>query len=393
MLRLVTMIGVLGGVGAAVAAPVRMTSEDIKRAMPGALLEIDTPLRMTIPVKVGTDGLMSAEAGALGLTLGATKDRGRWWTENDKLCMKWFRWFDAKPRCMVLHREGNRVQWAEASGESGTATITEAQPEPKPIIAAVKPKPASAPVRAVEPEVALVDKNPAPKMRDVPSERDFAPDAPTVILNRPAEAEVARTDYEPAKPEAPSRFSTAALGKLLASATTPKNPEPSRLGMGAEIDGNGEGAGWDDATVVAPYIIKTPPARAKEATPARKPADTKQTHTRHQPRTASVSHTTSHTTARKVAARQLPEAVGQPTRPSFRVYGVEYGDHLNVRSGPSEYHTPIGAISREGRGVQIVGDCRDLWCPIRYGQLSGWVNRYYLAEEGSTQRASASVRR
>ncbi len=40
--------------------------------------------------------------------------------------MKWFRWFDAKVRCMVLHRDGNKVQWAEGSGESGTATITEA---------------------------------------------------------------------------------------------------------------------------------------------------------------------------------------------------------------------------------------------------------------------------
>jgi hypothetical protein len=126
--------------------------------MPGALLEIDTPLRISIPVKVGTDGLVSAEAGALGLTLGATKDRGRWWTEGDKLCMKWFRWFDAKPRCMVLLREGNRVRWSEGSGESGTATITEAAPvvvavEPrhtpkmkKPIEPVAEPAPAAAPV-------------------------------------------------------------------------------------------------------------------------------------------------------------------------------------------------------------------------------------------------------
>ena len=402
MLRLVTVIGVLGGMGAAMAAPVRMTSEDIKRAMPGALLEIDTPLRMTIPVKVGTDGLMSAEAGALGLTLGATKDRGRWWTENDKLCMKWFRWFDAKPRCMVLHRDGNRVQWAEASGESGTATITEAQkPEPKPVVAVAKPKAVPAPVRAPEPEpeVALVDERvDAVPAHGARTEGDLAPDAPTVIINRPGEAEVAQTDYEPAKPEAPSRFSTAALGKLLAAATAQKKPEPSRLGMSVQADSapaEGEGVAWDDATVIAPYVMKASPAqRAKEAAPTRKPANAKHASAKLQPRTASGSHATAHATTRKVAARQVPEAVAQqPARPSFRVYGVEYGDHLNVRSGPSEYHAPVGAISRDGRGVEIVGACRDLWCPIRYGQLSGWVNRYYLAEEGSTQRASASVRR
>jgi len=38
--------------------------------------------------------------------------------------------------------------------------------------------------------------------------------------------------------------------------------------------------------------------------------------------------------------------------------------------------------------VQVTGECRELWCPIRYGRLTGWVNRYYLAEEGSMQRAS-----
>ena len=128
MFRSVTVIGLMGIASTAMAEPVRMTGDDIKRAMPGALLEIDTPLRLSIPVKVGSDGLMSAEAGALGLTLGATKDRGRWWTEGDKLCMKWFRWFDAKPRCMALRRDGNKVYWAEGSGENGTATITEAQP-------------------------------------------------------------------------------------------------------------------------------------------------------------------------------------------------------------------------------------------------------------------------
>jgi hypothetical protein len=31
--------------------------------------------------------------------------------------------------------------------------------------------------------------------------------------------------------------------------------------------------------------------------------------------------------------------------------------------------------------VQIVGPCRDLWCPIRHGRLKGWVNRYYLAAD------------
>ncbi len=92
-------------------------------------------------------------------------------------------------------------------------------------------------------------------------------------------------------------------------------------------------------------------------------------------------------TARKEpAARQ--HAAAKPARLKYRVQGVGYGDALNVRNGPSEYHPAIGTIPAEGRGVEIVGACRDLWCPIRHGRTTGWVNRYYLAEEG-VQRTTA----
>jgi hypothetical protein len=126
MLRWVLVAGILSGVGAAAAEPSRMSADEIKRVMqPGAVLAIDTPLSISIPVKVASGGMVSGEAGALGLTLGAMKDRGRWWTEGDQLCMKWFRWFDAKPRCITLKRDGAKVWWYENSGEGGTATITE----------------------------------------------------------------------------------------------------------------------------------------------------------------------------------------------------------------------------------------------------------------------------
>ncbi len=144
MFRLVTVIGLIGIAHVATAEPVRMTGDDIKRVMvPGAVLEIDTPLHIGIPVKVAPGGIVSAEAGALGLTLGALKDRGRYWTDGDKLCMKWFRWFDAKARCMTLLREGNKVYWSEGSGENGTATITEASP----VVVAVAPSPPKKPKR------------------------------------------------------------------------------------------------------------------------------------------------------------------------------------------------------------------------------------------------------
>ena len=71
MARLILIVTWMCVTGVAMAAPNRMTGDDIQRAMkPGALLEIDTPLRISIPVKVSTDGIVSANAGALGLTLG-----------------------------------------------------------------------------------------------------------------------------------------------------------------------------------------------------------------------------------------------------------------------------------------------------------------------------------
>jgi hypothetical protein len=330
MFRLVSVLGVLGGVSAAIAEPVRMTSEDIQRAMPGALLEIDTPLRIAIPVKVGTDGLMSAEAGALGLTLGATKDRGRWWTADDKLCMKWFRWFDAKERCMVLHREGNRVQWAEGSGESGTATITEA---PKTVVAS-KPKK----------EHKVVAAPPVKRIEDVAA-------APAPAVEEPA---VAQPERKP--------FATAALDKVL---LPEREPEPSRLGMDKT-----------EATPdVAPAAVPRDEAPQQRAEP---PPTPKKPHQAKAPAPTSP--------ARK-AGRKEP-AVQQAEKVTFRVSGVGFGDTLNVRNGPSEYHPAIGTIPSEGRGVQIIGTCRDLWCPIRHGRMTGWVNRYYLAEE-NVQRTSS----
>jgi hypothetical protein len=310
-----------------------MTSDDIRRAMPGALLEIDTPLRIAIPVKVGTDGLMSAEAGALGLTLGATKDRGRWWTADDKLCMKWFRWFDAKERCMVLHREGNRVQWAEGSGESGTATITEA---PKTVVASAPAKPKK--------EHRVEAAPPAQRVEDVAT-------SPAAVVD---ESAVERPQRKP--------FATAALSGVL---QPEKQPEPAMLGMN-EIEATPEAAPAAAPRDEVPVQRAEPPPEAKKSPQAKAPAAAPP--------------------ARKVARKEPPAA--KVAAPTFRVSGVGFGDTLNIRKGPSEYHDAVGTIPSEGRGVQIIGACRDLWCPIRHGRTTGWVNRFYLAEEG-VQRTSS----
>lgn len=354
MLRLITLIGLLGSVSIAMAEPVRMTGEDIKRAMPGALLEIDTPLRVSIPVKVGTDGLVSAEAGALGLTLGATKDRGRWWTDGDKLCMKWFRWFDAKPRCMTLLRDGNRVQWSEGSGESGTATITEAPP----VVVAAGPR-----------------RTPKKEKRAEPVEAAEAPEQAPLNIEvaeaaTPRNVELADAPVVPAAEPAPDRspalqFAAAALSQVL---PPPAEAKPSKLGM-SDTPSTEEPA--------APVSEVPAEAAPEPAEPAREPvAAPKQ-------RKVKPAAVALHAPAVRKSASAPVRSVEtpKPVQISFRVSGVVAGDTLNVRNGPSEYHPTVGRIPAGGRGVQIVGACRDLWCPIRHGRLQGWANRYYLAED------------
>ena len=109
---------------AAAAEPVALKGSAIKETVAGAMVELDTPAGTKIPVRFGTDGLMSGEAGDLASFLGAPKDRGRWWAENDQLCTKWFRWFDAEKHCVHLEQDGKRIFWREDNGEKGTATIT-----------------------------------------------------------------------------------------------------------------------------------------------------------------------------------------------------------------------------------------------------------------------------
>jgi hypothetical protein len=354
MLRLITLTGLLGSATFAMAEPVRMTGEDIKRAMPGALLEIDTPLRVSIPVKVGTDGLVAAEAGALGLTLGATKDRGRWWTDGDKLCMKWFRWFDAKPRCMTLLREGNRVQWSEGSGESGTATITEAPP----VVVAAGPRRTPKKEKRVEP----VEVAEAPEQ--APANFEFA-DAPA-----PPNVELAQAPATPTAAPAPDRspalqFAAAALSQVL---PPPAEAKPSKLGM-SDTPATEE--------PVAPVTEAPAEAAPEPAAPARVPVAAPKQRKINPVAVALHAPAVRKSASAPVRSVETPKSV----QISFRVSGVVAGDTLNVRNGPSEYHPTVGRIPASGRGVQIVGACRDLWCPIRHGRLKGWANRYYLAED------------
>jgi uncharacterized protein YraI len=68
---------------------------------------------------------------------------------------------------------------------------------------------------------------------------------------------------------------------------------------------------------------------------------------------------------------------------TYRVVYVAPDDALNMRAGPSVGYAIVGRIPPGGRGVRVVGHCRE-WCPVSYNGASGWVNPLYLAAEPSS---------
>lgn len=126
----------------ALAEPSQVTGKEIHEMVAGSIIEIDTPLGSKMPVQYSENGEMFGQARGSVAYLGSSTDTGIWWVERDQLCHKWERWFEARPHCLSLMREGTGLRWRWQDGTSGAATIT----KPQPLAAApMKSLPAAAP--------------------------------------------------------------------------------------------------------------------------------------------------------------------------------------------------------------------------------------------------------
>lgn len=325
-------IGLFGAIASflatapAAAGPERLTGDAIQSTVAGAIVELDTPLGTIIPVKFSRDGLMAGEAGPLAGYLGAARDRGRWWIDNDRLCMKWFRWFEAEPHCMSLRQEGARIFWQEQSGRSGTARIAGRLDE----------KPAM-PTYVAASAMPRLTQAPAPQEAESRAKQPAKPSGVEPRESRRAEearAPAPEPGPAPAQPAVEPRVTTAETGE------SPAQPE-------------------------RPPVARTRSSASNAAPPL---------------------------PVRSMPRRSAPPERGVRRIPSFSVTRVAPDDVLNVRIGPSEYHQRVGALPPDGRGVKIIGTCHGLWCPVRHGRLSGWVNSYYLAAELPSPSAIAEAR-
>jgi hypothetical protein len=110
------------GVAAQMAA---LSGDAIKETVAGKTVDLDTPLGSPITVTYKENGSLSGTAGtALGVYLGASSDRGRWWVDNGRLCQKFFKWLEGETNCLRLKQDGQRIAWTRDDGKTGTATIT-----------------------------------------------------------------------------------------------------------------------------------------------------------------------------------------------------------------------------------------------------------------------------
>jgi uncharacterized protein YgiM (DUF1202 family) len=105
--------------------------------------------------------------------------------------------------------------------------------------------------------------------------------------------------------------------------------------------------------------------------------------------TPTATATTSAVTAVPTASREIvPTATPLPSCAFpvvYAVVGVASDDVLNVRAGPGVAHAIVGTIPPYGMGVQIAGESQlvgeSSWVPVALGDLAGWVNGRYLAQQ------------
>lgn len=339
MRRLIIIFSCVLGARAAAAEPVRLEGDALKDTVTGSVVAIDTPVGTTVPIHFNSDGLMSGEAGELASLLGSAKDRGRWWISDNKVCAKWFRWFEAKPHCISIRLDGTRIFWQREDGETGTATLVSqgngggaAKPSaPAATIASAPEQPSApqalgGPVPATPPQK-FVTANAAPEPAE-PPQREAKPD---VTSDQQSSSVAAPSMY-------PARENLLPTRRMVQPKTPVQKP------------------------------AQRAPVQAERRAPAPLPSDRK------------VAQSSS--SVMRAPGRQPPIAQ-RPEPASFKVAGVQDYDVLYIRSGPSQDHESIGMIPPTGRGIVITGRCRDDWCPIRHHSISGWVNRYYLAQDQS----------
>ena len=88
----------------------RLSSEEIATSVSGQKLEARTANGREIRVTFDPDGTMAGR-------MGGSRDRGKWWVENDQFCRQWNNWVGRKQNCYVVVKDGAMYKWFESDGK------------------------------------------------------------------------------------------------------------------------------------------------------------------------------------------------------------------------------------------------------------------------------------
>ncbi len=96
----------------------------LQNAVSGRTVYINTPMG-EVPIRYSKSGHVSGYT-ELAVLEGesTTRDRGRWWVSENKLCIRWQNWMSGATHCFTMHKvNATMVRWRREDGKSGFARL------------------------------------------------------------------------------------------------------------------------------------------------------------------------------------------------------------------------------------------------------------------------------
>lgn len=106
--------------------PVLLTGKDLRSAVSGKTIYIQTAIGAEVPIRYQPNGTMNGSSSVHLAALAGEEvnaDTGRWWVTRAELCQQWNKWSHGRAHCYKLRASGKTVHWSRNDGETGTARL------------------------------------------------------------------------------------------------------------------------------------------------------------------------------------------------------------------------------------------------------------------------------
>jgi hypothetical protein len=123
---LITALLLLAGSAYASDEPVLLTGKELRSAVSGKTIYIQTVIGAEIPIRYRPNGTMNGVSSTRLAALAGEEvnvDNGRWWVRRAELCQQWSKWSNGRAHSYKLRAAGKTVHWSRNDGETGTARL------------------------------------------------------------------------------------------------------------------------------------------------------------------------------------------------------------------------------------------------------------------------------